>query len=687
MSLLSPFFLAGLLLVAGPIIAHLIRRATKDRVEFSALRFLSPSAPRLDRRSRVQNPWLLLLRCLIVALLVLAFARPYWTQTAAPVDSATKPKIVITLLDRSASMQRDGLWDDALERVETVIEQLAPSDVFALIAFDGRTETLVSGEQWQAALPSARPGLVAAVLAGQSPSWNATHLDNAVALALETGRELNETIGGASSTELIVISDLTTGTRITGLAGLDWPTQTVVKLETLSAPADATAFTLQWLGWGADSGQGAPARVRIVGPPPATPQALSLQLVDAQTDQPWGDLIETVMSTTGTQLLAIPVPHTAPESLRIELVNASADIGQSLFVVRALTREVPFKVWGAASAQDTSAARFYLENAVSGWRDPRVILANEATPDSAALHVVAGDLSDAEISTLQSRLEAGAFVVLLANSPRLVTAAHTLAGETSWATGLAASGRALLFGEIDFTHPLFASFADPRFSDFTRIRFNQPTRLELPTDTATQVVARFDDGTPAVLESQVGRGRLIVWATGWSPRESQWVLSTKFVPWLQAVAERAVGGAIPVAVAELGNLERLALTRDTVITGSGASGGSVISLDRPGIYTVTAAEARPRLIALNVPASETQFEPLAWDSFEDLGVPLGSLKLTSDPAPELVGELPESALVSESRQRAWRWFLLAAIALLIVEGIAAMILTRRSGQTTPVTAS
>jgi hypothetical protein len=34
-----------------------------------------------------------------------------------------------------------------------------------------------------------------------------------------------------------------------------------------------------------------------------------------------------------------------------------------------------------------------------------------------------------------------------------------------------ASGDYALFGEVDFTHPIFAPFADPRFSDFSRIHF------------------------------------------------------------------------------------------------------------------------------------------------------------------------------------------------------------------------
>ena len=52
MSALSPLYLLGLLAVAAPIIFHLIRRAPKGEVPFSSLLFLTPSPPRLTRRSR-----------------------------------------------------------------------------------------------------------------------------------------------------------------------------------------------------------------------------------------------------------------------------------------------------------------------------------------------------------------------------------------------------------------------------------------------------------------------------------------------------------------------------------------------------------------------------------------------------------------------------------------------------------
>lgn len=666
MSFLSPWFFAGLLLVAGPIIAHLIRRATKDRIAFSALRFLSPSTPRLDRRSRIQHPLLLAIRCLIIALLVLAFARPYWMETAPPMVTDDQPRLVIALLDRSASMQREGRWEDAIDRVETIAQELGDSDAFVLIAFDSVSESLITAEQWQQTLAPERPGLVTATLRGQSPTWQATWVDNAVARALETVREVTESLGGTSGAELIIVSDLTTGTRLSGLAGLDWPDNAVVRLESVDSTASTAGFALHWLGWGADNGLGAPARVRISGDPPPTPQPLSLQLLDAETNEPWGDPHEIVMSTSGTQLVSIPVSNDAPAALQIDLLGDHSDLGRSLYVVRDLTREVKFQIWGDTDVNDTRKTGFYLQSATAGWRDPHVVSPTDASPNTPALHVVTGQLSAAERTELQQQLIGGAFVLVLADSTELIDLSAHLAGESGWQGRSLQLADPLLFGQIDFTHPLFASFADPRFSDFTRIRFSNPVELTLPADSTAAVVARFDNRKPAVLESTVGSGRLVVWATGWSPQSSPWVLSTKFVPWLQALAERATGGNRPVAVTDLSQIDRLELPSNAAV------------LDVPGVFTVEGNNNSSRLVGLNVPPSETQNTQLSWDSFEEVGMPLANNAATTSVAARQSGPLPESGLVSESRQRAWRWFILIAVGLLIIEGLLAMYFNRRA---------
>src|SRR5215210_5454890 len=114
MSFLAPLFFLGALAVVGPIIFHLIRRTTREVTPFSTLMFLQPTPPRVTRRSRLENLWLLLLRCLAVALLALGFARPFVkTELPGAAQAAGAGKRIVILVDTSASMRREKLWDEA----------------------------------------------------------------------------------------------------------------------------------------------------------------------------------------------------------------------------------------------------------------------------------------------------------------------------------------------------------------------------------------------------------------------------------------------------------------------------------------------------------------------------------------------------------------------------------------------
>src|SRR5688572_14575786 len=77
MGLLAPLYIAGVLAVGLPILFHLIRRTPQGRQLFSSLMFLTPSPPRITKRSRLTNILLLILRAAALTLLALAFARPF----------------------------------------------------------------------------------------------------------------------------------------------------------------------------------------------------------------------------------------------------------------------------------------------------------------------------------------------------------------------------------------------------------------------------------------------------------------------------------------------------------------------------------------------------------------------------------------------------------------------------------
>jgi hypothetical protein len=76
MTLINSSLLLGLVLSAVPVLLHLIMRAKPKVIEFPALRLLQVRRPANARRMRVRQLLLLGLRMLLIATLVLAFARP-----------------------------------------------------------------------------------------------------------------------------------------------------------------------------------------------------------------------------------------------------------------------------------------------------------------------------------------------------------------------------------------------------------------------------------------------------------------------------------------------------------------------------------------------------------------------------------------------------------------------------------
>ena len=53
-----------------------------------------------------------------------------------------------------------------------------------------------------------------------------------------------------------------------------------------------------------------------------------------------------------------------------------------------------------------------------------------------------------------------------------------------------------------------------------------------------RVLARFENGDPAVIEKPTGKGSLVVMASGWNPADSQLARSSKFVPLMMAMLDR-----------------------------------------------------------------------------------------------------------------------------------------------------
>src|SRR6185503_17221815 len=104
MSFLTPAFLIGVGALAIPILVHLIQRERKRVIEFPSLMFLRRIPYQSVRRRRIRHWVLLAMRAAALALIVLAFARPFFRQSALAAAASGGAREVVILLDQSASM-------------------------------------------------------------------------------------------------------------------------------------------------------------------------------------------------------------------------------------------------------------------------------------------------------------------------------------------------------------------------------------------------------------------------------------------------------------------------------------------------------------------------------------------------------------------------------------------------------
>ena len=134
MVFLTPLILVGLIAALIPIAIHLIRREKPPKIMFSTIRFLKKTSKKLVLFQHLQQILLLLLRSAVIALLVMAFARPLINQSVARLLDAD-PQSAVILLDLSMSMQYEEAFDQAKQEAFDILSNMTTGDEVALIGF------------------------------------------------------------------------------------------------------------------------------------------------------------------------------------------------------------------------------------------------------------------------------------------------------------------------------------------------------------------------------------------------------------------------------------------------------------------------------------------------------------------------------------------------------------------------
>ncbi|HBL38292.1 MAG TPA: hypothetical protein DDZ19_04290, partial [Flavobacteriales bacterium] len=153
MEFVHPEILWGLGALAIPIVIHLLHFRRFKRVRFSQVSFLKDVQRETKATQQIKHWWILLLRLLAFAAIVLAFAQPKLISMQGTGTSGNTGHAVSLFVDNSLSMQGMGeegqLFQSARNKASLVLDQYKPTDQFQVLTndFSGRDQTFLTKDQ------------------------------------------------------------------------------------------------------------------------------------------------------------------------------------------------------------------------------------------------------------------------------------------------------------------------------------------------------------------------------------------------------------------------------------------------------------------------------------------------------------------------------------------------------------
>jgi hypothetical protein len=652
MSWLFPLYLAGAAAIIAPILLHLRRRPPQDRVEFSSLLFLDAQTPVPVSKRRLENWLLLLLRCLALILLALMFSRPLIqseSSAAASPNSAT-----LILLDRSASMRRADLWKQAIAEAEKQLKAAKLTDRIALAVFDRELTLLWSFEE-DRNTPANRLTAIQTRLAALSPTWKATQLDRALIAAVPSFDSSTTTL----KKRIHLISDLQEGTKLDALRTIAWPAELTLSIHRLD-PTTNDNLSIALAAREDDRSADALVRIRLSNTRDSALRDFTL----AWQDAPKSDAITAQIPPGASRILTAPPNSTNATTLT--LTGDTHDFDNRIFIAPPQPRTVRIHFLGKDATRDeASSPLYYLARALQPTATlAPVLTADEKLPTQPAdiLFIV----GSAPAEGLRDYLERGGFLVTVPSDATLLKS--LLQSDLSVTPDTSDDYRML--ADVKTEHPLLKPFADPKLRDFTKLRFWKHRQIEIKTaNPSLETLATFDNGHPAILSARIGKGTLIVLASGWHPGDSQFALSTKFVPLLYGWLAAAGFSHDPAATLLVGDSLPLDATHAHTITDPenkthSLKPGETFTTSQIGLHKVQSA-AHTQTLAVNLPPDEGRVLPLEPQKLAEYGLKLAS---TSDTA--AASETTDQRLTAtdtEQRQNLWWWFLVTLLAVLLLE--------------------
>ena len=670
MSFLTPLFLVALAGLAIPVVIHLIQRERKNVVQFPSLMFLNRIPYQSVQRRRIRHWVLLLLRLAALALIVLAFARPF-LRRAEGAAGASGAREVVVLVDRSYSMGYGDRWGRALAAAGDAVNGLRAADRGSIVFFDTAAEVALRS--------TADKGRLTAVLAGAQPSAAATHYGPALKLA---GTILSES--PLPRREAILVSDFQRA-GWQGAEGLRLPDGAALTPVDLgggdTANASVTPVSLERTTFANQERVAITAGVLNQGGRPLNALDVHLE-VDGRVIQSKALAVSANGSASTT---FDPLTLASPNLRATVRIGADALERDNRFhFVVSPGRPVRVVLAQRGGARD---ANLYLSRALGVGDAPRFDL---VTRDAESL--TADDLQTAGIVIVNDAAVSGAAADRLGRFVQrggglLVVAGQRGAWPQEGAAVLPAlpaaavdrsSGSAGRLVGLEYGHSIFEPFRAPRSGDFSTARFYGYRAGTLARDGT--VLARFDDGAAALVEKRLGAGRVLVWMSSLDLLWNDLALKPVFLPFVHQMARHLAGYQEPAPWLTVGEVLDPAVAGGSkpaanraIVSPSGArvaldaEGPEVVQLAEQGFYEVRSLTpgAQPALIvASNVDLKESDFSPIP-----AADVVAAATGRAGGAAPAAAAAAPPSDAVQEASQRFWWYLLFAGLLLMAAETV------------------
>jgi len=562
MTFINPAILFGLLAVGLPVIIHLLTKPRLKRMYWAASRFLLKSVQKNRRRVQFEDILLLVLRCLLVLLLVILFARPAFLTDAAGLQLGGEASTVVILLDNSMSMgQSDGTqtrFDQAKAMADGILSKLGTGSSGALyLVADGvkpvipkptQDLTVLRRSLAQASLSDRStdlyPGLKQAVdllkasAAAHREIFLLTDSQESAWRELTRIRQLQDENAKDITMHFVIIGEK--GEDNLAVSGLQM-------IGTVAAVNQPLRCAVQVTNWSRTAVEKIPVKLAIDG--------------DAPQDQAMIDKIDPGASRVVNLFVRFRDPgyHSITASIPGDRLPADNQRSIALLVLEQIRTLV---VEGTTNPDPSARDGFFLRHALIPVRPDqvdqypiKVTLGQPAELDNSTIDQYqlvflsnVAQLTPLGAQNLQRYVNGGGALIIFPGPTTDISYYNTnpnlsalLPAQLGASRDAPAAQKFLSWQSHDYTHPITTLWNDPASGTLGSVRVSKYFPLQTkPGDAAARIVVKYADGEPAVMEQSVGKGKVILFSSTATTAWTTFPIHPSFVPLLLRISRRAV---------------------------------------------------------------------------------------------------------------------------------------------------